>query len=249
VKQNYVVRLIVVINILFLAVSACGAEEGKILSDQMAKSSYSVGYEFGKNLLTSEVKLDMDVLLAAVREGFEGKKPAMPEEEIRENMKQLRRETVVRMNWRRGLEVEKNKFEGEKFLSDNKAKEGVTTLPSGLQYKVLRVGSGPSPRSSDTVKLKYRGTFVGGKEFDRSHDEPTTVKVDGVIKGWTEALQLMKLGGKWQLFVPSELAYGERQFGRIPPNSTLVFEIELVAIDKGLKSEEAIIPSPHVDDE
>jgi FKBP-type peptidyl-prolyl cis-trans isomerase len=128
--------------------------------------------------------------------------------------------------------AQKNLADGEKFLTENKTKEGVKTTESGLQYKVLEAGEGPSPKAGDTVTVHYRGTFVDGTEFDSSYQrgEPATFPLTGVIPGWTEALQLMKKGSKWMLFIPSELAYGERGAGnRIPPNSTLIFEVELLS--------------------
>jgi FKBP-type peptidyl-prolyl cis-trans isomerase FklB len=130
----------------------------------------------------------------------------------------------------------KNKAEGEKFLADNKKKEGIKTTASGLQYKVITAGTGKTPKATDTVKTHYRGTLINGTEFDSSYKrgEPAEFPVNGVIKGWTEALQLMKEGAKWQLFIPSELAYGERGAGRdIGPNSTLIFDIELISVKAG----------------
>jgi FKBP-type peptidyl-prolyl cis-trans isomerase FklB len=130
----------------------------------------------------------------------------------------------------------KNKAEGEKFLADNKKKEGIKTTASGLQYKVIKDGTGKTPKATDTVSTHYRGTLISGKEFDSSYKrgEPAEFPVNGVIKGWTEALQLMKEGAKWQLFIPSELAYGERGAGQdIGPNSTLIFDIELLSVKAG----------------
>ena len=128
--------------------------------------------------------------------------------------------------------AEKNKSEGEAFLTANKSKEGVITLPSGLQYKILKAGGGAKPGAGDTVECNYRGTFLDGTEFDSSykHNQTATFPVNGVIKGWTEALQLMQVGSKWQLFVPSSLAYGENGRQGIPPNATLIFEVELISI-------------------
>jgi FKBP-type peptidyl-prolyl cis-trans isomerase FklB len=132
-------------------------------------------------------------------------------------------------------EAAKNKKEGEAFLAANKTKEGVKTLPSGLQYKVLKNGTGKTPKATDSVKAHYAGTLLNGTEFDSSikRGEPTVFPVNGVIPGWIEALQLMKTGSKWQLFIPSELAYGERGQQSIPPNSVLIFEVELIGIEDG----------------
>jgi FKBP-type peptidyl-prolyl cis-trans isomerase FklB len=127
-----------------------------------------------------------------------------------------------------------NKTKGEAFLAENKKKEGVVTLPSGLQYKILKAGEGPKPTAEDSVKCNYRGTLIDGKEFDSSYkrNEPATFPVKGVIKGWTEALQLMPVGSKWQLFIPPDLAYGERGAGElIQPEATLIFEVELLSIE------------------
>ena len=132
----------------------------------------------------------------------------------------------------------KNLEDSKKFLAENQKKEGIKTLPSGLQYKVIAEGSGKMPKPTDDVTLHYRGTLIDGTEFDSSYQrgEPATFKVDGIIKGWTEALQLMKEGSKWQLFIPPELGYGNRSMSRIPPNSTLIFEVELISV-KYVKTE------------
>lgn len=227
-------RLITFVVILVLMVAVCRAEERAPLNGKKAKDSYSLGYDFGNNLRTQEVDLDENVLIAAIREALEGKEPALKIDEMRDNLKQLRKEVLIRYNLRSKQQAVNNKEEGTKFLAANKSKAGVITLPSGLQYTVLNEGEGPRPQLSDRVKVNYRGTLVNGTEFDNSFGPtgPATVRVDDVIKGWTEALQLMKTGAKWQLFVPAELAYGQRQFGRIPPNSTLIFEVELLAIEK-----------------
>jgi FKBP-type peptidyl-prolyl cis-trans isomerase FklB len=137
--------------------------------------------------------------------------------------------------------ADKNKAEGEAFLAANKSKEGIVTLPSGLQYKILTEGKGPKPTAADTVVCNYRGTLINGTEFDSSYKrgEPATFPVGGVIKGWTEALQLMPVGSKWQLFIPSGMAYGERGAGAdIGPNATLIFEVELISIQEKPKAEE-----------
>jgi FKBP-type peptidyl-prolyl cis-trans isomerase FklB len=128
--------------------------------------------------------------------------------------------------------ADKNLSEGKAFLEANRKKEGVKTLSSGLQYKVLAEGSGKTPKATDEVTVNYRGTLIDGTEFDSSYGrgKPLTVKVNGVIRGWSEALQLMKAGSRWQLFIPPDLAYGERVMGRIPPNSTLIFEVELISV-------------------
>ena len=155
-------------------------------------------------------------------------------------MTELQGQVRERMEAKRKQDTETNKKEGDTFLAANKAKPGVTTLPSGLQYKVLKEGTGPKPTPTDTVECNYRGTLIDGKEFDSSYKrgEPATFPVTGVIKGWTEALQLMPVGSKWQLVLPPDLAYGERGAGAdIGPNATLVFEVELLSIVKQDKAQ------------
>ena len=214
-----------------LLLTVCRADEQLPLKDQKARDSYSLGYEFGDNLRRQEVGMDVDILLSSIREGLEAKKPVLSPEDIHETLQQLRRKAIVLQDRRYRERVVKNLEEGKVFLAANKTKEGVQTLPSGLQYTVLREGEGLTPKASDTATVNYRGTLVNGTEFDSSYSrgEPATVNIAGVMPGWTEALQLMKVGSKWQIFVPLELAYGERQYGRIPPNSALIFEIELIS--------------------
>jgi len=157
----------------------------------------------------------------------------MTEEEIRESLSALQKELMEKQAEKTKLMGEKNKKEGEAFLAENKKKEGVVTLPSGLQYKVIKEGTGKQPSADATVETNYRGTLIDGTEFDSSYKrgQAATFPVNGVIAGWTEALQLMKEGAKWQLFVPANLAYGERGAGNvIGPNATLIFEVELISV-------------------
>ncbi|HEX9079088.1 MAG TPA: FKBP-type peptidyl-prolyl cis-trans isomerase [Desulfuromonadaceae bacterium] len=228
------IRVMTILTGLLVMVAVCGAEDRTPLTDRKARDSYSLGYEFGANLKAQEVNLDEGVLIAAIREALAGKEPAMSMDDMRETLKELRKEVLIRHNLRRNERAAKNKKEGEAFLAANKAREGVVTLTSGLQYKVLAEGNAVPPRASDRVRVHYRGTLLNGTEFDSSHagGGPATVRVNEMIPAWSEALQLMKPGAKWQLFVPAGLAYGERQYGKIPPNSTLVYELELVAIEK-----------------
>ena len=228
------IRLVTILASLFFAVAICRAEDRIPLMDKKAKDSYSLGYEFGNNLKAQEVDLDESVLVAAIREALKGKEPAIKIEDIRETLKQLRKEVLIRYNLRRNEVAARNKRDGEAFLVANKTREGVKTLTSGLQYKILVEGNASGPLASDKVRVNYRGTLLNGVEFESSYSggAPVTDKVDDMIPAWAEALQLMKTGAKWQLFVPAELAYGERQYGRIPPNSTLIYELELVSIEK-----------------
>ena len=156
----------------------------------------------------------------------------MSQEEVRATIRELQKRVMAVQQKELREKAAMNLAEGRAFLEENKKREGIKTLPSGLQYKVLTDGPGKIPQKTDDVTVYYRGTFVDGTEFDssRKRKEPATFQVDNVIPGWTEALHLMKEGSKWQLFVPSELGYGERGMGRTPPNSTLIFEVELISI-------------------
>ncbi len=203
------------------------------LKDQKEKESYSLGFQFGKNMKFQETEIDFGVYMSGLRDALEGKGPRMTQEDMRSTINALQKRLAEAQQKFRKDQAEKNLAEGKAFLEENGKKEGVTTLPSGLQYKVLAEGSGRTPQKSDMVTVHYRGTLLNGTEFDSSHSrgQPQVFRVDGVIPGWTEALQLMKDGAKWQLFIPAELAYGERGIPqRIPPNSTLIFEIELISI-------------------
>ena len=223
---------------LALLLSFCSTEEKIELKDDKAKESYSVGYQFGQNLNKMEADLDPEVLSAAIRDGLSGKESRLSDEEMRAAVASLREKTVAAMQASIKEQAQKNLAEGEKFLAENKTKEAVKTTASGLQYKVIEEGEGSSPKAGDTVSVHYRGTFVDGTEFDSSYQrgEPATFPLTGVIPGWTEALQLMKQGSKWVLFLPPELAYGERGAGsRIPPNSTLIFEVELISFQETTK--------------
>ncbi len=210
------------------------AQEEYPLNDQRAKDSYSLGYDFGANIKRQGVEVDLSVLLQAVQEGLERRKPVLDYDEIRNTLVEMLRRLMIRQDQNFREFAAKNFAEGKAFLEANKVKEGVKTLPSGLQYRVLVEGKGLIPKASDSVTVHYRGTLISGQEFDSSYGrgEPETLTVGGMIAGWQEALQLMKTGSKWRIFVPSDLAYGQRNSTRIPPNSTLVFELELLAVNE-----------------
>ena len=215
-----------------LLFGVCFAGEKPELKSQKAKDSYSLGYQYGETFKKQGMEIDMDVFTAGIRDALEGKEPGMSPEEIRETISSLQKRAFIAQQQRLREQAAKNLEEGKAFLAENAKKEGVKTLPSGLQYRVITEGTGTSPKVDDSVTVNYRGTFIDGTEFDSSYKrgKPASFQVDGVIAGWTEALQMMKPGDKWQLFVPSELAYGQRGMGRIPPNSTLIFEVELVSL-------------------
>ena len=213
---------------------ATGAKEAQplVLETQKDKVSYALGMNMGVNLHRQSIEVDPAILLQGLEDGIAGNKPLLTEGEARALLTQLQEEMRKKQAEQAQHVGETNKTEGEAFLAANKTKPGVVTLPSGLQYKILKEGTGPKPSESDSVVCNYRGTLVNGKEFDSSKPgEPITFPVNGVIKGWTEALQLMPVGSKWQLFIPSQLAYGDRGAGAdIGPNSTLIFEVELISI-------------------
>jgi FKBP-type peptidyl-prolyl cis-trans isomerase len=225
-------RLIICITTVSLA-SICLAQDKPQLKDQKDKASYSIGYDIGSTFKKQNIDLNMDALVSGMKEGLAGKEGTLSKEEREKTLEAFQKEMMEKQVAASKEAATKNAAEGEKFLAENKSKEGVKTTASGLQYKVLKEGSGPSPKETDTVVTNYKGTLLDGTEFDSSYkrNEPATFPVNRVIKGWTEALQLMKPGAKYQLFIPAALAYGERGAGRdIGPNATLIFEVELVSI-------------------
>ncbi len=209
------------------------SDASSTFASQKDKISYALGLNIatslGSNLKRQGVDINSDVLVQALKDGLNGGKTQMTEEEARATLMQLQSELQAKQQEKAKQAADDNKKEGDAFLAANKTKEGVVTLPSGLQYKVLKQGTGPKPTASDTVVCNYRGTLINGKEFDSN--QGATFPVSGVIKGWTEALQLMPVGSKWQLAIPSDLAYGARGAGPdIGPNATLLFDVELVSI-------------------
>jgi FKBP-type peptidyl-prolyl cis-trans isomerase len=223
-----------VLALLMMSVPAIAiAQTAPELKTEKDKLSYAMGMDLGGQLKARSVAIDPAVFAQGLKDALSGSKTALTEDEAKKAISAL--QTVMLQKDLADLKAagEKNKAEGEAFLLANKSKDGVVTLPSGLQYKVITRGSGPKPTLEQTVVCHYRGTLTNGKEFDSSYNrgQPASFPVNGVIKGWTEALQLMPVGSKWQLFVPSNLAYGERGAGQnIGPNATLIFEIELVGI-------------------
>jgi FKBP-type peptidyl-prolyl cis-trans isomerase FklB len=199
------------------------------------KFSYALGMNLGQGLHKQSVEVDPAILARGLKDALAGSKMLLTEDEARAAITQVQNDLRTKQQEKMQQASATNKKEGEEFLTANKAKDGVVTLPSGLQYKVLTAGTGPKPTPTDTVVCNYRGTLIDGKEFDSSYKrgQPATFPVNGVIKGWTEALQLMPVGSKWQLFIPADLAYGDRGAGAdIGPGATLVFEVELVSIQE-----------------
>ena len=215
------------------AAPAAGKSRPLTLTTGKQKQSYAIGMNIGMGMKKDGVDIDPAILAAGLNDVMAGRKTLMTEAEAREVFLKLRSEMMAKQQAEAQRVGEANKQTGQQFLAANKNKEGVVTLASGLQYKVLKEGAGPKPTASDSVTCNYRGILIDGKEFDSSYKrgEPATFGVSQVIKGWTEALQLMPVGSKWQLYVPDDLAYGERSPSPdIPPNSTLVFDVELLSI-------------------
>jgi len=228
------------------------AEEQKTEKDaknQKEKVSYSLGYETGRSMKNKSVDLDLEIFIKAFKEGFAGDKAVMTDQQMRDTIELLKKEMAAKRaeEMKKSSEknkplAEMNKKEGETFLAENAKREGVVTLPSGLQYRVIKEGTGKQPAKTDKVKVHYRGTLINGTEFDSSYKrgQPAILGVDKVIKGWTEALLLIKEGSKWVLYIPPVLAYGERGIPRgkgaarhmIGPNQTLIFEVELISVQE-----------------
>jgi len=217
------------------AAAAQGAPELKTDKD---KFSYALGMKIAENFRKQGLELDPAVFAKGFAESFNGGKSAMTDQEMETMLAAAAQEIRKKLAAQQAEKGAAAQKEGEAFLAANKAKEGVVTLASGLQYKILKAGTGEKPTLDDTVMCNYKGTLVNGTEFDASekHGGPATFPVKGVIAGWTEALQLMPAGSKWQLFVPSNLAYGPQGPGDIGPNATLIFEVELVSIQKSAAS-------------
>ncbi len=208
----------------------CLADE---LKTDKEKLSYSIGMDIGKSFKQQSIDLDIDLMAQAIKDILAGSKTKLTEDEAQTALNNFRQEKMAQMQKERDESAQKNKTEGDAFLAENKTKPDVKTTASGLQYKVLQEGKGEKPKATDTVKTNYKGTLINGTEFDSSYTrgEPATFRVDEVIPGWKEALQLMPVGSKWQLFVPATLGYGESGAGQvIGPNATLIFEIELLEI-------------------
>jgi len=224
-------KLIVVLGIVFF-VSQVSAQEKPMLKNQKEKVSYSIGLNIGRklgdDLKKQLIEIDPNMVAKGIQDALIGAKPLLTDQEIQETMLAFQKEMMAK--WE---EIgKKNKADGEAFLAQNKKKEGVKTLPDGLQYKVINAGTGKKPKVEDMVTVNYRGTLIDGTEFDSSYKrgQPATLPVSGgMIKGWSEALELMREGAKWELFIPSDLAYGERGRPGIGPNATLIFEVELVS--------------------
>ncbi len=205
------------------------------LNTQNQKVSYAIGMNIGRNLKRDSIDIDSAIFLRGMKDALAGNKLLLTDDEAKSALTQLQVEVKAREEAKTKAVALENKKAGDAFLAANKTKEGVVTLPSGLQYKIIKEGTGPKPAADDTVVCNYRGALVDDTEFDSSYKrgEPIKIPVGQVIKGWTEAIQLMPVGSKWQLFIPSDLAYGERGAPGSPigPNSALIFDVELISIE------------------
>jgi len=234
----------ILFGLLALGFAGCqpNAEKAPDLKDDKDKLSYVIGKDMAQNFKRQSIEINPNVFAYAVRSTLAGDKALMTDEEIRQTMvafqkKMMEKQTEAMQKHMADMQVQgqKNKQESEAYFAENKKKDGVKTTPSGLQYKVITNGNGPVPKATDVIQANYRGTLLNGTEFDSSYSrgQPATFPVSGVIPGWTEALKMMKVGSKWQLFIPPQLGYGERGAGNvIGPNAGLIFEIELLGIKK-----------------
>jgi len=222
---------------LSLMLIACqGNTQEKVeLKTQKDSVSYSIGLDVGRNLKKQFVEVNTAALARGIADVIDSTKPMLSEEQVQSVMMAFQQRMMAKHEEAQRIVGEKNKAESEAFLAENKKKEGVITLPDGLQYKILKAGTGKKPKESETVKVHYRGTLIDGTEFDSSvnHGQPGEFPVNSVIKGWTEALQLMPVGSKWQLYIPAELAWGAvgGAGGRIGPNAAVIFDVELLSIN------------------
>jgi len=223
----------VVLVVVFLS-GVCLAGDKPEIKDEKGKINYSIGYQIGGDFKRQGIDLEPDLIVKGIQDALAESKPLMTPQEMRKTLVDLKKKIVADQRKQQEEHAQKNLAEGKAFLAKNAKKKGVKTLPSGLQYKVIEKGNGTSPKKTDSVTVNYRGTLIDGTEFDSSYKrgKPATFRVDGVIAGWTEALQRMKPGAKWQLFIPAKMAYGVRGAGpRIEPNSTLIFEVKLIKVN------------------
>jgi FKBP-type peptidyl-prolyl cis-trans isomerase FklB len=218
----------------FIATAETSKGDTLNLDTPAAKAGYSIGTNIGAGLKRDDLGVTLDSVIAGLTDSFTGAPEQLSAAEREAALAALQEEMVAKANAERDAAGAVAKMAGEEFLGTNKSKEGVKTLPSGLQYKIVKEGEGTAPKTTDSVTVNYKGTLIDGTVFDSSYDrgEPVTFPVEGVIAGWTEALQLMKPGSKWEIFVPSDLAYGENGAGRaIPPHAALVFDVELLKVN------------------
>jgi FKBP-type peptidyl-prolyl cis-trans isomerase FklB len=214
------------------AAAAASKAKPLVLTTDEDKASYAIGLSVGKGLHRDQIDVEPEFILQGLKDALADGKILLTDDQIKTVMTNLQTQVRAKQEAKREALIESNKKDGAAFLAANATKPGIMTLPSGLQYKIVTAGTGPKPTATDSVVCNYRGTLLDGTEFDSSYKrgQPATFPVSGVIKGWTEALQLMPTGSKWQLFIPADLAYGERGQGPIGPNAALIFDVELLSI-------------------
>ena len=229
------------VMIMLTSLAGCTPEEASSASElkldtSKNRISYTIGVNIGQDFKSQNMDVDPDLLLMGLKDTLSGKELQLTEEEMVQEIQNFQQEMQVKMAAEMEAKAAENKAAGEAFLAENAKQEGVVVTESGLQYKIIEPGQGDSPGPADVATVHYRGTLIDGTQFDSSYDrgQPASFPVGGVIPGWTEALQLMKPGAKWQLVIPAELAYGERGAGQdIGPNSTLLFDVELISVEQG----------------
>jgi FKBP-type peptidyl-prolyl cis-trans isomerase len=237
VDQKLIIKAAALVTSLGMGLSLLTACEKPVkLDDDLQKGSYAVGQTIGGNIKSQPLKLDLTALVGGLKDAVDGKPSKLTPEQIKDAMMKLQQQAMGKMS----ESAEKNKKEGDTYLEANKKKDAWKSTASGLQYKVDKEGAGASPKDGDMVKVHYTGTFINGEKFDSSRDkgEPIEFPVNGVIPGWTEALKMMKPGARYQLVIPSDLAYGPQGKGQIAPNSTLLFDVELLEV-KAAPAQEA----------
>ena len=229
------------VMIMLTYLAGCAPEEASSASELKLDTpknriSYTIGVNIGQDFKSQNMDVDPDLLLMGLKDTLSGKELQLTEEEMVQEIQNFQQEMQAKMAAEMEVKAAENKASGEAFLAENAKQEGVVVTESGLQYKIIEPGQGDSPGPADVATVHYRGTLIDGTQFDSSYDrgQPASFPVGGVIAGWSEALQLMKPGAKWQLFIPAELAYGERGAGQdIGPNSTLLFDVELISVEQG----------------
>ncbi len=202
------------------------AQDTNVLNSEKARVSYAIGMNMGTTFKRQDIDLDLDMFMRGFKDVQAGGATLLTEEQVRDTLMKYQQQVMTRMQEKQRQLAETNKAKADEFLAKNKTEPGVITLPDGLQYKVIKEGTGPIPKTDDIVTVNYRGTLIDGTEFDSG--KSANFGLNRVIKGWGEALAKMKVGSEWQLFVPPDLAYGERGFNRIPPNAALIFNVELL---------------------
>ncbi len=245
-KRSFLLAGIVASSVLVVACKQGGdaAQKPLALESDIQKVSYGLGLNVGQNLQAQGIDLDAAAFTAGLDDALKKAEPRLKQEDVMKAMQAFQQQQMEKRKAERDAAADKNKKEGEAFFAENGKKEGVVTTASGLQYKVLTEGKGPKPTADDTVEVNYRGTFLNGEEFDSSYKrgKPVSFPVKGVVPGWTEVLQLMPTGSKWEVVLPSDLAYGPGGTGRIGPNAALKFEIELLSIKEKTKADAAAKP-------